>query len=176
MPKISRRKSANPQNEKLHLFVLFSIIIRMISPNSTCSLEKSETFDIRRHLFRYSLCVMRIDTENHYDIEKSNDTETPLKNTENISKDITLKFVCYCYQECEVLISPLINFQRYSYPLFSKFSALLFFSVWFSVSYSHTYRSSVTSRYVTGGHCRPDYRLWNSFFLHRLLSQPQKFR
>ncbi len=47
---------------------------------------------------------------------------------------ITLKFVCYYYPRMSTPYNPTENFQHYSYPLFSQFSALLwFFSVIFSV-------------------------------------------
>ncbi len=69
-------------------------------------------------------------------------TETTLKsftkdNYTEIFSLITLKYVCYCYPRMLILYNPTENFQRYSYPLFSQFSALLwFFSVIFSVIFS----------------------------------------
>ena len=49
---------------------------------------------------------------------------------------ITLKYFCYCYPRLLTPYKPTENFQVCSNPLFVQFSALLCFSVWFSVSYS----------------------------------------
>ena len=52
---------------------------------------------------------------------------------------ITLKFVCYChdcYSKMLIHYNLTENFQRYPYPLFCLFSALLYFLVWFSESFS----------------------------------------
>ena len=69
-------------------------------------------------------------------------TETTLKsftkdNHTEIFSLITLKFVCYCYPRMLIPYNSTENFQRYSYPLFSQFSASLwFFRVIFSVIFS----------------------------------------
>ncbi len=84
------------------------------------------------------------DTENHTEVQPHwKISETALKiftkdNHTEFCSLITLKFVCYRYPRMLIPFNPTENFQRYSYPLFSQYPALLWFSVWFSESYSGT--------------------------------------
>ncbi len=86
-------------------------------------------------------------------LKKSNHTETPLKpHWKDLQKIIILKFSLLSHwnlsaiviQECIILYNPTKNFQRYSYPLFSQFSA------WFSVSYYHSDCAKLCRKHLRG--------------------------